>query len=223
MKNIIKNTCMFFAYFIYEIIVLVVMLLLKNAGIDFNNSTYKSIYLIITSLIYIIFAVFIYKDELKEDFNKFKKDGGKLFLKYLPIYIVGIILMGALNIIISKITNSVISNNEQTVRETIKLMPIYMFFSVSIYAPIVEEITFRKTFKNILHNKYLFIIVSGLIFGLIHISGDVTINNFLMSIPYMVMGWTFGYIYYESDNIFTTMTLHFVHNTILFILQIIGG
>ena len=67
------------------------------------------------------------------------------------------------------------------------------------------------------------IIISGLIFGLIHISGDVTINNFLMSIPYMIMGWTFGYIYYESDNIFTTMTLHFVHNTILFILQIIGG
>ena len=214
---------MFFAYFIYEIMIIVGTILLKNIGFNFSNNNIKSIYLTITSLIYIIFVIFMYKKELKEDINKFKKNGKNLFFKYLPIYVLGIVLMGILNVIISSITNTPISNNEQTVRETIKLMPLYMLFSVSIYAPIVEEITFRKTFKNIFNNKDMFIIISGIVFGLIHISGDMTINNFLMSIPYMVMGWTFGYIYYKSDNIFTTMTLHSLHNTILFILQIIGG
>lgn len=223
MKNILKNTAMFFAYFIYEIIILIGIILLKKVGIDFSNNKIKSVYLIITSLIYIIFVTFMYRKELKNDLINFKQNGIKLLRKYLPIYILGIILMGVLNVIISNITNVPISNNEQNVRETIKLMPIYMFFSVSIYAPIVEEITFRKTFKNIFQNKYLFIIISGIVFGLIHISGEITFNNFLMSIPYMTMGWIFGYIYYKSDNIFTTITLHSIHNTFLFIMQIIGG
>ena len=52
--------------------------------------------------------------------------------------------MGVTNTIISGFTNMNISSNESSVREYIKLLPIYMSFSTVIYAPIVEEITFRK-------------------------------------------------------------------------------
>lgn len=222
-KKLIKNGSMFILYFIYEIIPLLILKIFKVNTSDWNN-VIKNIYLISTSLIYLIFVIIVYKNELKKDLSDFKKNGLNLFIKYLPIYIVGILAMGISNSLLYNITDMQISNNEQSVREYIKLFPIYMSFSTVIYAPIVEEITFRKTFRNIINNKYIFIIISGIIFGLIHITGDSNnINDFLMSIPYMIMGFDLAYIYYKSNNIFTTISIHSFHNFALLLIQFIGG
>lgn len=215
-KKIIFNLFIFLGYFAYDILITFVFLLL-----NINSNKAKSIYLIITSIIYLLLLIYLYRNELKDDLGKFKLIN---VVKYIPIYIIGVLLMAYSNSLISNITNADISKNEELVREYIKLLPIYMSFSTVIYAPIVEEITFRKTFKNIFNNKYLFIIISGCIFGLVHISfSSTTFNDFLMIIPYIIMGIDFSYIYYKSDNIFTTITLHSIHNLILLIIQFIGG
>ena len=67
--------------------------------------------------------------------------------------------------------------------------------------------------------------MSGLIFGLIHVvgTGNEGINEILMGIPYIIMGLDFAYIYAKTKNIFTTMTLHSIHNLTLLIIQFIGG
>ena len=215
-KRIILNVFMFLFYFIYQLIMIYVARIL-----NINSNFDKSLYLFISSLIYFIIVFIIYKNELKNDYKKFNI---KIFIKYIPIYIIGIIFMGLSSYIILNIINIKISTNEANVREYIKLFPLYMSFSTVIYAPFVEEITFRKTFKNIISDNVLFILISGIMFGLIHISisGNTT-NDLLMAIPYIIMGIDFSYIYYKSNNIFTTITLHSVHNLILLIIQFIGG
>ena len=210
MKN--KNIFVIIFYFIYSFIPQVFVLLL-NINLDSNLS--KNIYLIISYLIYLIFITFLFKDELKN--FKFKS-----ILKYIPIYILGIFLMIILNYLMSKITNIAISKNETDIRNYIKVFPIPMAFSIVIYAPIVEELTFRKAFMNIFNKTYLFVLVSGTVFGLIHIS-SFSLDNFLMTIPYIIIGINFSYIYYKSNNIFTTITLHSIHNLILLTIQFIGG
>ena len=219
-KAVIKNVFMFCFYFIYEIIPLYI---LKLFNIDSSSlsSLNKNIYLISTSIIYLIFVIFMYKKELKIDFNKLKGKFIDNIVKYVPYYIVGVLLMAISNIIISKFTNVNLSENEINVRNYIQLFPIYMTFSTVIYAPIVEEITFRKTFRNIINNKFLFIILSGVVFGVVHLSSPSSINDYLMIIPYILMGITLSYIYYKSDNILTTMSLHGMHNLILLIFQFI--
>ena len=121
--------------------------------------------------------------------------------------------------IIYKITNQKLSGNEEAIRSYIKEFPLYMIFSSIIYAPFVEEIIFRKTIKDVIKNKYLFIIIAGLIFGIIHISNYRDINEIMHSISYIIMGINFAYIYYRTNNIFTTMTFHFCHNLVLLIIQ----
>lgn len=214
MKN--KNIFVIIFYFIYSFIPQVFVLLL-NINLDSNLS--KNIYLIISYLIYLIFITFLFKDELKNDLKNFKF---KSILKYIPIYILGIFLMIILNYLMSKITNIAISKNETDIRNYIKVFPIPMAFSTVIYAPIVEELTFRKAFMNIFNKTYLFVLVSGTVFGLIHIS-SFSLDNFLMTIPYIIIGINFSYIYYKSNNIFTTITLHSIHNLILLTIQFIGG
>lgn len=221
--KIFKNLMMFLMYFIYEIIVALIINIF-NVNVSKFSNVGKNIYMISIDLIYIIFLMFVYRKEIIPDLKDFKKNGFKYLAKYIPIYVLGLMAMSISNIILYEITNTQISNNEQLVRDYIKLLPIYMTFSCVIYAPIVEEITFRKTFINIINNKYFFILVSGVMFGLVHITGDtIGINEYLLSIPYILMGTCLAYIYYKSDNIFTTITIHSMHNLILLILQFIGG
>lgn len=215
-RKIMFNIFVFLGYFAYDILITFVFLIL-----NINTDKAKGVYLIITSIIYLLFLIYLYRKELIDDLGKFKLIN---VVKYIPIYIIGILLMAYSNSLLSNITNIDISKNEELVRQYIKTLPIYMSFSTVVYAPIVEEITFRKIFKNIFNNKYLFIILSGCIFGLVHMSLiSTTFNDFLMIIPYIVMGIDFSYIYYKSDNIFTTITLHSIHNLILLIIQFIGG
>jgi membrane protease YdiL (CAAX protease family) len=96
-----------------------------------------------------------------------------------------------------------------------------MIFSSVIYAPFVEEIIFRKSIKNVIKNPYIFIIISGFLFGILHINDYKNFSEILMGIPYIIMGLDFAYIYHKTNNIFTTMTFHFCHNLILLLIQLI--
>ena len=106
-----------------------------------------------------------------------------------------------------------------------------MIFSVSIYAPFTEELIFRKSIKDMVISykdnkitKYMYIVISGLIFGSLHVLGMATsILDCLYIIPYASLGIAFASLYYKSDNIFSSMCMHMVHNTVAIILLLVVG
>lgn len=224
MKDKIKYILIFLSYFVYN---LFISDFLNIFNININKISYiqKNIFLFIIDMIYLIFIILIYKKYLRKEFITFKKNWKNLLIKYFPVYVMGIFLMAISNIILTKFTGINLSNNEETIRNLIKVFPIYITFSSVIYAPFVEELIFRKTIRNIIKDDTLFILLSGFIFGIIHvINSDVNnINEILMGIPYIIMGIDFAYIFYKSKNIYTTITLHLSHNLILMIIQLIGG
>lgn len=224
MKKIIKNLLILLSYFLYEAIVLIIINAL-DIDVSKLNFIQKNIYLFVIDIIYLVSLVFIYRKELKEDFKDFKENGAGYIFKYAPLYLLGVILMGITNALLVKVTGMEMSTNEQNVRTLIKYYPLYMSFSSVMYAPIVEELIFRKSIKNLFNDNVLFVLMSGLIFGLIHVvgTGNEGINEILMGIPYIIMGLDFAYIYAKTKNIFTTMTLHSIHNLTLLIIQFIGG
>ena len=112
--------------------------------------------------------------------------------------------------------------NEQEVQKLISYLPWVMVINAGIIAPCVEEIIFRKCYKNAFPNKWLFIGLSSLVFGSLHVLPSYqTPMDLLYLIPYCVPGWVFAYIYKESKNIFVPAGLHFVHNGILMSLQVL--
>lgn len=220
MKKIIKNIIILISYLFYKLAIILALYLL---GIDYTSFDLKKkmVTTLIMNVIYIIIIVFLYRKELLEDLKDFKVNYKKYISNNIIIYLLGILLMFIVNIIISKITNQSLSGNEIRIREYIKEYPLFVVFSAIIYSPLIEELIFRKSIRNIFKNKYLFIIISGLIFGLLHITDPTDINEILYSIPYILMGIDFAYIYYKTNNIFTTITFHFCHNLILLIIQLI--
>lgn len=220
MKKIIKNILILLSYFLYDAIFIVIA---EMFGFNYFKTSRGNqlLFSLITSLIFILFLFCVYRHEIKNEFKDFKENGKKHLKKYVIYYIIGVIAMGLSNLIIQSITKTNLSANEENVRNLIQDYPIYMSIISVITAPIIEEFIFRKSFKNIFKLKYLFIIISGFIFGILHVADFSNISQILLGIPYILMGIDFAYIYYKTDNLFVTLTFHSAHNLVLLIIQLI--
>ena len=125
------------------------------------------------------------------------------------------------NIIILSIIKIPITTNQKYVEALLMKYPIYAIISASIIAPITEEMIFRLNFRNIFKNNILFIIVSGLVFGLMHFTNAKSTLELLYIIPYSIPGFIFAYTLTKSDNIFVPISLHLMHNTLMIIVNFI--
>ena len=194
----------------------------KNIGTVRSNIILITYELILMGLLFLL-----YRKDIIEDFKNYTANKGKWFFKNFGIFMLGILIMGIVNVALSKITNLETSNNEELVRKYIKIIPVYMGFSTVIYAPFVEELLFRKCIREIINGndkttKIIYILVSAIFFGLMHVLKlDASFNDILMGIPYMIVGLAFAYIYCKTDNLFSTMQFHLMHNTFALLIQLL--
>lgn len=191
---------------------------------DKMNTINKVIMMFSADIIYLIIIISIYIKTLKKDLKNYFKNFFKNFEQSFKYYLIGLGIMILSNIIIVIFVNGAVAGNEEQVREMISKVPLYMIFSVSIYAPLTEELIFRKSIRDIIDNKYFYIITSGVLFGLAHIVGNISsAKDLLYLIPYSSLGITFAYTYYKTKNIYSTIILHCMHNSIAIALYIIAG
>ena len=193
-----------------------------NVDLSKLNSFTLILILILMELIPLLFMLFVYRKDLKKEFIINKKTFKDNFDNYIRLWLFGLFLMTLSNTIITLITNTEISNNEQAVRDIASILPIYSLFTTCICAPLGEELAYRKTIGKIFTNKKLAIVMSGLIFGLAHVLGTYhNITDLLYVIPYGLFGSVFMYMYLDSKTIWSTISVHFMHNTILMISYLI--
>ncbi len=220
--ELVKGILTIFAYFfIASLLSIPFSFLIESNKIPLDLATFL-LYLLL-ALIFII----IYHKDLIKDFKSFKKDYKKI-LKVTSLYwLIGIFIMIVSSFIINMFHIDTNANQEANI-ELLKSMPIVEFLCAVIFAPITEELVFRKSFKNISSNKHIYALSTGIIFGLVHVtsslSGIESLIMLLYLIPYSALGIAFGYAYKKTDNIYGTIFIHAIHNVIsLLQLIIIGG
>ena len=199
--------------------------------LDSFSDKLKIIYNLLCDIGYMIIVFTLYKDSIIKDFKNYFKKFGSNFETSFKYYLVGLLLMVVSNLIIVFFFSKAQANNEEAVRSLIDKFPLYMIFSVSIYAPFIEEIIFRKSIKDVVLSfgnnkitKYLYIIISGLIFGFLHVIGiSGSIWDYLFIIPYLSLGSAFAALYYKTDNIFSSIMMHSLHNTFTVVLYLMAG
>lgn len=96
---------------------------------------------------------------------------------------------------------------------------IPMFISAALLGPICEELVFRKAFFDMIKKPEIALIVSSVLFGLIHVITSFGNYNllelFLMLCPYIASGIALGYVYIRSNqNIVVPILVHIISNTI---------
>lgn len=174
-----------------------------------------------SNIILLIILILIYRKELYNEWKKFKTNLYANIDFGFKYWFIGLIVMFISNIFINIVLKNGQAGNEQAVQEMISYAPLLMVINAGIIAPIIEEITFRKAFKNMIKNKWAFILTSGVIFGALHVVTSVTsIIDILYIIPYSSLGIAFAYMYYKTDTIYAPIAMHMIHNTVLTIISI---
>lgn len=204
---------------------------LFNIQYDSFNVMMKALYMVFCDIGFMVILFILYRDKIIDDFKKYFKnfvDNFELSFKY---YFIGLLIMIISNIIITLFFSGANANNEEAVRNMIDAIPLYMVFSVSLYAPFVEELIFRNSIKDMVVSfgdnkitKYIYIFISGFIFAILHILGQATSYlDYLYIIPYMSLGVAFAALYHRTDNIFSSISMHALHNTVTLILYFVAG
>lgn len=197
------------------------IIILTKMDISKMSIMQKSIYLIFCEALVMTIIAIINKNKLKENIKNLKKNISEYFTQGLKLYALALLIMIISNLLITQITHG-IPGNEETIRQTINKAPLYMVFSAVFFAPFTEEMVFRNSIKNIIQNKYTYIITSGLIFGGLHVIGNInTIYDLLYIIPYATPGVAFAIILQKTDNVLVPMGIHFLHNGLLMTIQIV--
>ncbi|MCG7346124.1 CPBP family intramembrane metalloprotease [Sporosarcina sp. ACRSL] len=107
------------------------------------------------------------------------------------------------------------SDNTALLSEVAKSSPI-IIISIVIFAPLLEEIVFRRVLFGGLYTKSNFwvaAILSGVIFAVVH--GELE-----HTLIYMAPGLVFAFLYYHTKRIWAPMIAHFMMNGFVMIVQL---
>ena len=163
----------------------------------------------------LLIAALYYKDLIKE-FKELKNKRGRKIGVSFKYYGIGLGIMLISNLILLIVFKD-ISSNETQVRELLTANPIPMMITISILAPLIEELTFRKSISPLFKNKWLFALASGVLFGLGHLMVDFTSGSFqiyrlLYIIPYGSLGFSFALMNRDNKTTFSSIAIHCMHN-----------
>lgn len=197
-------------------------IILRNQIISDNFWISNLAYLAVYLGTFIIILLIIRKDIWKQ-FKEFIKEPKKFLSKGCTYWMYGLILMIVSNLVVTSLVHN-IAVNEQATREVIFAKPLYAIPTIIIIGPVLEEVIFRFGFKKAFNKEIPYALFSAFIFGLLHVLTAIdnyTIANilahaseFLYIIPYGSLGFFFAKAYYETDNIFSTIVPHILHNTL---------
>lgn len=220
-KYIIRGIIVFFI-FLYSTYFQLIPIYLFHLNIHKISNSTQVILSTFSSVMVMIILFFIYRKELKLEFKVFRSN----FIENMDIafkyWLLGLVIMMISNFIINFFFKAGGANNEELLQKLIRALPWLMVIDAGFIAPFNEEIVFRKVLKDICNNKYVFVFLSFILFGGAHVFSHATnILDYLYIIPYGALGASFAITYQKTNTVFSSMTMHMIHNTILVILSII--
>ena len=214
--------------------------LLKGIGIIFSFLLIWSIFNISFSFIknekissfleYFFLAItfcIIYFKTLKNDLKSFKENYKSILKTTFIYWLIGLGIMLLSSYIIRLCGIPEIDNQTSNI-EFFKSMPLVQSCIAIFLAPLVEELVFRRSFKEMSSSKHIYALTTGILFSMIHVCPSLTnLKTLIMLvylIPYGAVAIAFGYSYKKTNNIYGTIIIHSIHNIISLIeLIIIGG
>lgn len=216
-------------YFVFGILVFLLYFKILPYGLSFILSIYfknssklmNNIVLSLAEIIIFLVLFLIFRKKIIHDLKNFKTDYKKDLDIGFKYYFVGFLIMIASNLLLNAIFGGM-ATNEEVNRQYLKMYPVYSVVAMVFVGPLIEEIVFRLGFRKSFDKWLPYALFSGLFFGALHVYTayeSMTFieilknwNQLLYIIPYGALGFSFAKAFYETDNIWTTMTIHVLHN-----------
>jgi membrane protease YdiL (CAAX protease family) len=110
-----------------------------------------------------------------------------------------------------------VSLNQQAIeRSLLSSTGVLMIIVTVLFAPVIEELIFRKAMFRFFKNQWAAMIISSLIFGLIHVASETNFMAFFTNlITYSASGFALGYIYIRNKhNVWSVILVHALSNAV---------
>lgn len=210
-----------FILFYYSSFLQLIPISIFNLNISNITSLEQMLLSIFSNIVLLLILFLIFRKDLIREWKLFRKNPMRCLDTGLKYWLLGLGIMMVANAIITFGISLDQAANEQAVQGLISNQPWLMLINAGFIAPIVEELVFRKGFKNAFPNKWLFITASALVFGSLHVITSMTSPlELLYIIPYGALGGAFAIAYQKTDTIYTSTIMHMLHNTILILMSI---
>lgn len=187
---------------------------------NFNFFNKISVY-VIYLVIFLVILIINYKS-LNVHFKVFVKN----FKTYVPFIIrryfimLGVMLLVGIPVVL--LNNGNTSSNQAALNAMFEKVPLFTLILSTLYAPFAEENIFRLSLSKLFKNKTIFIIISGLLFGTLHMIDKFTsFYDLLYIFQYAALGICLAKAYVDSKNIMVPISMHFIQNFIAAILVLI--
>lgn len=219
-KLLIKTISVFFIYFLYSYIL----------NLLFDGSITASF---IADLLFMFGIIFAYKDNLTEDAKnlKTKYSIGKI-IKTILIWVIVIfisnIVIGFVIDLISPLAGKTLDDNTTAIDSLFKISTIYTIFKTMIFGVVAEELLYRESINDVVKNKWLFIIITSIIYTILNfifLDTNPTNNYYLMHIMmYFIPALILSTAYYKNNyNIIILMLIKFTYQLIPLTLMFISA
>ena len=173
-------------------------------------------------LVIILIILVLYHKELGRNLMIFLKNIKIYFPFIIKRYFIMLAVMLIVAIPIVMLNSGNTSTNQQMINDMFKQLPIRTLLLSTLYAPFAEESIFRLSLSKLFNNKTLFIIVSGFLFGALHVIDKFTsAMDFLYIFQYAALGICLAKAYSDTNNIFVSISMHFIQNFLAAILVLI--
>ena len=183
-----------------------VLVVLRTIGFNISSTNYKSlvVYDFISSLIIALIIGVIYFDLLKDDFKRLKIKCNNKIINYLKNIMIGFLMLLVVKYVSAIFINIIstifgieisTSDNQAIIEKMVNNLPLLITLSASFFAPVSEEVLFRGGIRKLMNNKGVFITVSGLIFGLMHVT-----DNIIFILEILFIGVIVNYILENISN-----------------------
>lgn len=212
-KNIIKLIITFLIFFLLDTFILKLIFIFNN---NFKITVY---FYLVMAIIKLIILLFLYQVKLKIDDHKTFFKNIKSSFKY---YYIALALSILLNIAINNL--GITLRNQHSITNIFKNNFLAAFLLINILSPIIEELIFRKAFKEVIKDELKYIVLSSIIFGAMHLLNSSSPYEYLYLIPYSILGSANAISYIKTKNIIYPIIVHVFNNSLstLFIV-ILGG
>ncbi len=182
----------------------------------FGNSFMTKFWMTIASyLIILLLMIFLFRKQLVHDFKLFREYFREYSSLVFKTWGKSLLIIMITSLSIQIITGTTQANNQINLQESFNVMPVFIALLSIIYAPIAEELMFRGVIRKFIKNDRVFIIVSGILFGLLHVIDDSkTLAEFSYVIVYSALGVYLSSLYAKTNNICTNIFMHMLQNTL---------
>ncbi len=201
-KNNNKLILSILVIFIYIAWPLLISSIFTSFGINASEQT-KNIIEFVGYLVLLTLFVLLYKKMFIDDLNDIKNNSKKylkLVLKWFLIMSVAIVVVNAVAWALID-TQTDVSSNQQDLINLFKNAPIMLIFLQIIYYPIIEGIVFRKAIRDVVNNKYAFILISGLMFWFFNFAySDLSLGSLFGTLYCFIYMCILSKIYFETKN-----------------------